>query len=123
MGLPDPAAAADLPEKFRFLTTRELFELKAAGLEIGAHGDSHCHLPGLEPQRLRQEVDGAKALLKNTLDYKVDFLSYPDGVHDAVVRKHVKDAGFKAAFSVVVSPVSAEPTLYQGWSLDVARSC
>lgn len=107
MGLPDPAATG-LPEKFRFLAASELRDLVAAGMEIGAHGDTHCHLPGLAPQRLTEEVDGAKARLEDVLGNRVDFFSYPDGVHDAAARERVAAAGFKAAFSVTTAPTPVE---------------
>ena len=107
-GMMDPANGGTLPEKLRFLTPGELRELADQGVEVGCHGATHSHLPGLNERRLAREVAGAKTRLEEILGGEVNLFSYPDGVHDQATMDQVAEAGYAGAFSVVTAPAHAQ---------------
>lgn len=43
------------------MTWDEVRDFQAAGWEIGAHGRTHVHMPGLDPSALADEIEGAAA--------------------------------------------------------------
>jgi peptidoglycan/xylan/chitin deacetylase (PgdA/CDA1 family) len=81
------------------LTAAEVLALRAAGMDIGLHGLDHTALPGLPPDRLREQVGTAADLLAGVLGERPRAFAYPYGQHDAAVRAAVADAGFEVAFA------------------------
>src|SRR5919197_1323958 len=82
--------------------------LIAAGWEIDAHTVTHADLLGLDPARLRFEVSGSRARLRETFGQPVDFFCYPVGHYDAAVVSAVRAAGFLGA--TTENPGIARPT-------------
>jgi peptidoglycan/xylan/chitin deacetylase (PgdA/CDA1 family) len=82
--------------------------LIAAGWEIDAHTVTHADLLGLDPARLRFEVSGSRARLRETFGQPVDFFCYPVGHYDAAVVSAVRAAGFLGA--TTENPGLARPT-------------
>jgi len=80
-----------------FLTIREIQELAAAGMDIGAHTRTHPNLPALPAAALRSEVDGSAVDLRRILGHPVYWFAYPYGAFDARVLKAVRRAGFLLA--------------------------
>jgi peptidoglycan/xylan/chitin deacetylase (PgdA/CDA1 family) len=80
-----------------FLRTREIRELEAAGMDIGAHTRTHPSLPALTPAALHSEVDGSAADLHAILGHPVYWFAYPYGAFDAQVVQAVRRAGFLLA--------------------------
>lgn len=81
------------------LTAAEILALRAAGIDIGLHGLDHTALPGLPPDRLREQVAGAADLLADMLGERPRAFAYPYGEHDAAARAAVAEAGFEVAFA------------------------
>ena len=80
-----------------FLTIREIRELDAAGMDIGAHTRTHPNLPTLPAAALRSEVEGSAADLRRILGHPVYWFAYPYGAFDARVQEAVRGAGFLLA--------------------------
>ena len=80
-----------------FLNTRQIRELEAAGMDIGAHTRTHPNLPALPAAPLRSEVDGSAADLRAILGHPVYWFAYPYGAFDARVVAAVRRAGFLLA--------------------------
>lgn len=80
-----------------FLDTRQIRELDAAGMDVGAHTRTHANLPGLPPAALRAEVVGSAADLRAILGHPVYWFAYPYGAYDATVERAVRGAGFLLA--------------------------
>ncbi|TMK64553.1 MAG: polysaccharide deacetylase family protein [Actinobacteria bacterium] len=77
-----------------FLSTRQIRELEAAGMDIGAHTRTHPNLPALAAAALRSEVGGSAADLRAILGHPVYWFAYPYGAFDARVVTAVRRAGF-----------------------------
>jgi len=93
---------APLPDDL-MLTTRQLRELHAAGMTIGAHTLTHPILATLPNDTARTEIAEGRLRLEAIVGDTVRFFAYPNGrpgkdyiaAHVGMVR----DLGFEAAFS------------------------
>jgi peptidoglycan/xylan/chitin deacetylase (PgdA/CDA1 family) len=83
------------------MSAQQVAEVAAAGMEIGSHGSTHTHLPGLGAHRLRTEISGSKSKLSELLGRPIHGFAYPYGSMDASARRAVQDAGYDYACSVV----------------------
>jgi peptidoglycan/xylan/chitin deacetylase (PgdA/CDA1 family) len=84
----------------RMLTWRQVEEVAAAGVEIGAHGHSHAQLDQLGTEELRDELRLSRALLQDRLGRSVHTMAYPYGYSSARVRREVRAGGYAAACAV-----------------------
>jgi peptidoglycan/xylan/chitin deacetylase (PgdA/CDA1 family) len=80
-----------------FLTTQQIRELEAAGMDIGAHTRTHASLPALSPALLHDEVAGSQADLRRILGHPVYWFAYPYGTFSPAVVDAVRRAGFLLA--------------------------
>jgi peptidoglycan/xylan/chitin deacetylase (PgdA/CDA1 family) len=110
-------ALADVPThpEDRFITTSELSELAAAGVQIEGHTVTHPRLSSLDREQMRREVSDNKNTLEALLNRKVDFMAYPYGDRDdfnAVSMEVARDAGYRAAFAAYRGLVGPETDLF-----------
>lgn len=84
----------------RTLSWAELETLKAAGVTIGAHTQTHQLLTHTDAEAGWREVVGCKALLERRLHRPCDQFAYPNGNHSAAARDLVGKAGFARAFTL-----------------------
>lgn len=102
------------------LSTQDAQEMAAAGIEFGSHSYTHSYLtfrtkyPDDEKylEMLRREIADSKKNLEKKLGTKVETLAYPYGLYSSVIAGIVKEAGYKAAFSVVPSYNTAAANRY-----------
>lgn len=94
-------SAWDEPEgaSQRLLSAEDIRAWAAQGFEFGAHGATHCDLTRVGPERLRQEVIGARDALAELVGRPVTAFAYPYGSYNGDVRKMVGGA-FELAFGV-----------------------
>jgi peptidoglycan/xylan/chitin deacetylase (PgdA/CDA1 family) len=79
-----------------YLNQAELKELsQLPGVLIGAHGNNHIPLTGLEDGRLHSELSGSREALEDLLGLPVTTLSYPHGSVDRRVRDAAQEAGYR----------------------------
>ncbi len=83
-----------------YLTGAALRQVAAAGVEVGAHGVTHCRLDELSPNRLQGEVHAARSALEDLLQRPVSQFAYPHGNYSARVRQAVQEAGYESAAAV-----------------------
>jgi peptidoglycan/xylan/chitin deacetylase (PgdA/CDA1 family) len=76
--LADLAACGPLPDDL-MLTTEQLQQLHAAGMEIGGHTALHPILAKLDSDAVRKEIAAGKDFLENTLGNRVRLFAYPNG--------------------------------------------
>ena len=81
------------------MTWEDVGSLAAAGVRIGSHVRHHRRLTGLEPQELASELGGSRSDLRERIESPLDVVAYPNGDHDAVVRRAASESGFRAAFT------------------------
>ncbi len=83
--------------RLKLLDIRGVREAAARGTEIGAHGMSHVRLSGLDPARLREEVEAPRQILGEVLGRAVEGFCYPYGDLDARAVRAVHEAGYSYA--------------------------
>lgn len=83
----------------RIMTETELAELRATGVEIGAHSVSHSDLSSLSYEAALEELAGSKSQLEAVLGEPVEVAAYPYGRANAETVRACRDAGFLAACS------------------------
>jgi peptidoglycan/xylan/chitin deacetylase (PgdA/CDA1 family) len=85
----------------RMLRWDQLGELETAGVEIGAHSETHSHLDVMPLSAAEREIRCSKARLEDALAHPVRTFAYPHGYHNAPVTALVRQAGFDSACAVV----------------------
>lgn len=83
------------------LTKEQILEMKKGELiEFGSHGYSHSNLLTISEEERFFEIRDSKSYLEKLLDEDVFFISYPFGACNPAIEKVVKEAGYKAGFSI-----------------------
>ena len=89
--VPGPRAAGEV------LGWQELRELAGEGVTLAPHSRWHPLLTRCTEARIRDEVRGAREDLRRELGDVPPIFSYPDGAHDARVRRVLREEGFEVA--------------------------
>ena len=95
-----------------YLTWEQILEMQAAGIEFGSHTLDHTVLTDLSPIAVERELKGSKNVLQNRLGRKIEFLAYPCGFTNTEIKTHVKEAGYRAAFTVELGNVAPGDDIY-----------
>jgi len=94
--------------RFRHLTFQQIQEMANHDICIGSHGVNHVFLTKLDNGSIKYETEMSKCCLEDALGYSVHFFSYPYGNYNTRVANFVRDAGYKAAFSLHPEILKAE---------------
>jgi peptidoglycan/xylan/chitin deacetylase (PgdA/CDA1 family) len=101
------------------MTWRELRELAAAGMGIGAHGLHHRQLAGLGGRHpavseavMRREVTKPRRIIEARLGIVPDSIAYVGGGFDATLRRIVREAGYTTARSILHGSTQLESRRY-----------
>lgn len=99
-------AATEVPffeERFSLLSVAELHQLRAAGVDIGAHSLSHAILSTLTPEESLAEIADSKLNIESALQHPVSAFAYPFGEPDADFTarecEFTRSAGYSLAFA------------------------
>lgn len=107
LGQPSSWFAADGRDTPPLMTAARVRQLRAEGVDFGAHSVSHVRLAQQQDtRRIRDEVFRSKAMLEDVLGEPVEHFCYPYGSHDRRVVDAVADAGYRSATTCVRSPAS-----------------
>jgi peptidoglycan/xylan/chitin deacetylase (PgdA/CDA1 family) len=82
------------------LSWEQLHELRANGIQIGSHGQTHRALDCLPPREAEDEVRSSKRRLEEGLGTEVVSFAYPYGYSSARIRRAVQAAGYSSACAV-----------------------
>jgi peptidoglycan/xylan/chitin deacetylase (PgdA/CDA1 family) len=94
------AETATGPAGDRMLGWSTVVDLRARGVEFGAHSHTHPQLDVLTRSRATYEIQHSKALLEEHLGARVRSFAYPYGYSSPSVRRLVREAGFDSACAV-----------------------
>jgi peptidoglycan/xylan/chitin deacetylase (PgdA/CDA1 family) len=89
--------AGDVAALGKVLSWRELRELAADGVTVGAHTQTHPALTQLPIEEARAEVRGSWADLRRELGTVLPVFAYPFGDHNDAVAEIVRAEGFEMA--------------------------
>lgn len=88
----------------RILSANDAAALAAAGMDLGAHSLTHPDLRALDDDALHDQLAGSKRVVEQITGRPCLAFAYPFGLHDARVRRAVRDAGFVVAFAFEPGP-------------------
>lgn len=87
------------------MSSAQVCSLHRAGMQIGAHTQSHPILRGMAREQVRDEIEGSQRVLEGLVDARVGLFAYPNGKpdvdFDATVVDVVESLGFDAAVTTV----------------------
>ena len=87
--------------RIKALSRDQILKLRNGGLiKFGSHGYSHVNFMDIAEEERFFEIRESKLYLEGLLGEDVSFISYPFGVCNEEIKRIVKDAGYKAGFSV-----------------------
>ena len=85
----------------RPLDWSEVKEMQAQGIEFGSHTLTHPMLSQVPLDVARREIGESKRMLEDRLGTSVPFFCYPRGDLNEVVKRIVRDEGYRAACSTL----------------------
>ncbi len=88
------------------MTPAQIFELHAAGFEIGSHSLTHPRLTQIPRDQAWEEVMRSRMLLEILINAPVRTFSYPYGLVDDTARRFVREAGYLFGCGVYSGPAS-----------------
>lgn len=85
--------------RYAHMNWEQIMELSSNGFDIISHSMSHRDLRKLNDSELAYELIHSKSVLEKKLGRKIEYFIYPYGLYDMRVKRAVKAAGYKAAFT------------------------
>lgn len=89
--------SSDLMDGPGYLTTQQMKEMLAHGMDIGSHTRTHVYLPDLTEEKQAAEIRGSKERLEEILGVPVKYFAYPSGGFTEPIKHLVREAGYYGA--------------------------
>ncbi len=83
-----------------YLNWQQVEEMRKAGFVFGSHTLNHVPLNDLSQDEIRFQLTKSKEGMQWKLDVPIDYFAYPTGAYNETVGKLVREAGYKAAFTI-----------------------
>ncbi len=80
-----------------YLSTAQMKEMLAQGIEIGSHTRRHAYLPGVVGKTLVDEIEGSKASLEQELGVTITSFAYPNGGFSEDAKRVVQQSSYESA--------------------------
>lgn len=103
----------DINKAPRFVTADQLREMDANGFKVQAHTYTHRRMPDIAPGEVYPDMLKGKQAVEAVLGHDVDYLAYPGGYNNALVRDAAEAAGYKMAFTVAPGNVQVGDDMYK----------
>ncbi len=87
-------------------------EMDANGISIESHTVDHKSMTDLTDEQLRSELVDSKRKAEEELGHEVDYMAYPTGTYNLHIAQLVKEAGYKAAFTIKYGNVDKASNIY-----------
>ena len=107
------------------LTWPMIREMRRGGITIGSHTSSHVSLPMETPSAVKDQLEGSKRVLEQTLGERIDHFAYPGGQFTPQVVDALNDAGYRYAYTACPHGDPRHPSLtlerlllWEGSSID-----
>jgi peptidoglycan/xylan/chitin deacetylase (PgdA/CDA1 family) len=84
----------------RYLTWRQVREMRDHGFDFQSHTLTHLVLTKLSDEELLSQLVKSREALEWRLGKKVSYMAYPGGIYDKRVVDFTKQAGYRAAFTI-----------------------
>lgn len=96
----------------RFLTWDEVREMQKNGFTFGSHTVTHHALTKLTPEQVRSELVESSKEMERELGVRPRYFAYPTGAYNLKLAEMVRQAGYRAAFSIRYGEVDSESDLF-----------
>lgn len=83
-----------------YLTSAQLKEMDANGMDIQSHTLNHEDLDKLSLEKQQETLTQSKKFLENLLNKKIDYIAYPSGKYNKFTEQAAKNAGYTMAFTI-----------------------
>jgi peptidoglycan/xylan/chitin deacetylase (PgdA/CDA1 family) len=90
-----------LQERKPLMSSAQLGQWLAAGMEVGSHSCTHPRLPQLAPAVALEEIAASRGALHRLLGVAIEHFAYPFGNFTSDVIALVRRAGYRSAVTVV----------------------
>lgn len=101
-----------LGTKDHYITWDQAREMAANGISIQSHTVDHRSMTDLTDDQLRAELTDSKKKIEEEMGTPVEFIAYPTGAYNLHIAQLVKDAGYKAAFTIKYGNVDKASNIY-----------
>lgn len=82
-----------------FMTSAQLKEMNANGIDVECHTVTHPHLAQLDYDKQATELKDSKSKLEALLNKKINYIAYPYGSYNDNTVKITESLGYKMAFT------------------------
>ncbi len=96
----------------RFMSWNQVREMQQDGFVFGSHTVSHAVLTKLSREQAVEELTGSRKVLEEQLGGKIRYFAYPTGAYNLQIEELVKQAGYKAAFTIRYGEAGAQSNPY-----------
>lgn len=95
-----------------YLTWDQCSEMKENGISMQSHTVTHRSLTELTNEQLKDELVQSKKTIDEKLHQDTKYFAYPTGTYNLYIAKMLKDAGYRAAFTVKYGAVEKSSNIY-----------
>ncbi len=95
-----------------YLSWDQAREMNKNGINIESHTVNHKSMTDLTDDELRSELVDSKKKAENELGHEVSYVAYPTGTYNLHIAQMVKEAGYKAAFTIKYGNVDKASNIF-----------
>lgn len=95
-----------------YLTWAQAKELVDNGFNIESHTANHKIMTEVSDEELREELELSRKEISNQVGKESFYIAYPTGTYNLHIAQLIKDAGYKAAFTIKFDNVSRNSNVY-----------
>lgn len=96
----------------RKMTAAQLREMSRTGMTLGGHTRTHVDLTAVSEAKALEEMAGCREDLEQILGGRIEYFAYPGGAFNARVARLAREAGYRAACSVLGPAANDKSSLY-----------
>lgn len=96
----------------RYMTWDQARALQQDGFVFGSHTVTHAPLAKLTNEQITEELTASKKEIERQLGRKPDFFAYPTGSYTMKIEELVRQAGYRAAFTIRYGQAGLGSDLY-----------
>ena len=96
----------------RFMNWDQVREMQKAGFVFGSHTANHTALTKIDAAQAEKELTESRDEMEHQLGYKPRYFAYPTGAYNLQIEQMVRQAGYKAAFTVRYGKVGPDSDPY-----------
>lgn len=93
-----------------YLTWDECREMEKNGMTVASHTVDHKSMTDLTNDQLRAGSSSRRRRPKPSLGHEVKYMAYPTGAYNLHIAQLVREAGYKAAFTIKYGGSAARAT-------------